>query len=107
MPCDQRHTSADQPRARPPHHARQQVLHNRYKDNWAAADNDSNEDRDPKINALVSQPGWHLIFHCCLIGAIESRTSLTRCTATGVANDWAGSKPAPPQLMNHNFRTEI
>src|SRR5262245_22692051 len=59
MPCDQRRTSADQPRARPPHQARQQVLHNRYKDNWAAADDDSNDDGEPKINALVPQPCRH------------------------------------------------
>src|SRR5262245_294537 len=90
VPGDQRHTSADQPHARPPHHARQHILHNRYIDNWAAADADSNEDCGPKISALVLQPGWHLMFPCCLVVAFEGRTSLPHCTATGVAYYWGG-----------------
>src|SRR5262245_61873742 len=58
-PDDQRHTIAGQenePCDRPQHHARQQAFQNGHNDNWAAADGDSDNNREAKFQALVPQP---------------------------------------------------
>ena len=80
---DQGHTSDGQPCARPPHHARQNAIHNGYNKNWAAADDNSDGDGEPKLNTLVPEPRWHLFS--------RRETNRTHCSHFGV-----GRKPVIP-----------